>query len=107
MILVLILIENLIISRFMALKSKFDVKRNLPIKFFYYSRGKHRSDRELSRRIVEIASYRMIKRKFGKIVLLRLNKDAMSLPPCQALTSSVESRLEAAGQIPYLYPALL
>ncbi len=94
MILVLILIENLIISRFMALKSEFDVKRNLPIKFFYHSRGKHRSNRELSRRIAEIASYCKIKkcrdaRPCVCTVLLRLNIDAMLL------------------QIPYLYPALL
>lgn len=94
MILVLILIENLIISRFIALKSKFDVKRNLPIKFFYYSRGKHRSDRDLSRRNFEISSYCKIKkcrdaRPCVCTVLLRLNIKAMVL------------------QMPYAYPALL
>ena len=77
MILVLILIENLIIFRFMALKSKFDVKRNLPIKLFGYSRGKHRSNKELSRCIVEIASYCKIKRRYSKTVLLRLKHRRM------------------------------
>ncbi|MBN2588858.1 MAG: hypothetical protein JXA96_03270 [Sedimentisphaerales bacterium] len=89
MILLLILIENLIIFRFMALKSKFDVKRNLPIKVFGYSQGKHRSNKELSKRIIKIASYCKIKRRHSKTVLLRLNIDAMAL------------------QIPYVYPALL
>ncbi len=89
MILILILIENLFIFRFMALKSKFDEKRNLPSKLFGYSRGKHRPDRELSRRIIEIDSYCKFKKKIRKTILLRLNIGDMAL------------------QIPYVHPALL
>lgn len=89
MILVLILIENLIIFRFMAFKSRFDVKRNLPIKLIGYSRGKHRSNKGLAKRIVKIASYCKIKKKYSKIVLLRLKINAMLI------------------QAPYPYHALL
>jgi hypothetical protein len=48
MILVLIIIESLIIFRFMMLKSNFSVKRNLLKKAFGYSRGSHRSSREFN-----------------------------------------------------------
>lgn len=89
MILVLILIENLIIFRFMALKSRFDVKRNLPIKLIGYSRGKHRSNKELLRRIIKIVSYCKIKKKYSKTVLLRLKINSMVI------------------QAPYEYHALL
>jgi len=84
MMLVMILIENLIIFPFILLKSKFNAKRNLPIKSFDYLREKHRSNTELSRRIVKIASYCKVKRKYSKTVLLRLNTTAMVMQTANA-----------------------
>lgn len=79
MMLVLIYIENLIMVRFIMLKSKFNVKRNLFGKVFDYSRGKRRLNRVFINNITKRTSYNKTKRGYIKAVLLRQKAHLLEL----------------------------
>jgi len=62
-------IENLILLRFIMLKSKFGVKRNLLKKAFDYSRGNRRFNREFISQSFRTISYSLIRKVHYKTKL--------------------------------------